>query len=165
MQPSDEKAGITFDWDHLVAWATNAFRFDSQLRTETKSIDLMIDDLEMLELVAPSTDAARKFLNLCMSRMYATAPANITSLHSSDTRVRNITVYGRQASDSPVDMRAVSLNLGHALVSQAASADAFSSSPLRISPVDGKPALSEYLLHRYCSSRFCDVLAVLMRVD
>eukprot|EP01035_Chromulina_nebulosa_P027240 gene27240-35784_t len=56
--------GREMSWDQLESWLQQ-----ESTTTSATPLDLMIDDLELLEQLAPSAAAARKFLSACIYRM------------------------------------------------------------------------------------------------
>eukprot|EP01036_Dinobryon_divergens_P029829 gene29829-38985_t len=131
-------------WDQLESWLQQ-----ESTTTSATPLDLMIDDLEMLELLAPSAAAARKFLSACIYRMMQQSLGS-QKLERYAVDIRNIVAFGRQAIDSDVDMRSYSLNLtqGNLTLSSPATASDLSARAVNHCRMDaiGEPVLADVVV-------------------
>lgn len=136
-------------WEELVKWEYGGF---NPLNGNSNGpFAVLIDDLEMLELIAPSPVEARKFMARAMSLLHI-SNSRVVSDSSADT-LCSIIAFGRH----PRDLRSQLPSLGDTAsngadnserhyIGSTGAADISASTPL---DDNMQPVLTEYLRYRY----------------
>jgi hypothetical protein len=136
------------NWEQLIQ--LQEMLLSKSRNTGEDSPVLLVDDLDMLELLAPSAVAARKFMGRCINALQSSA-AQASSLHA-------LVAFGRHPLESVAQLS--SLGAQNATGSELSAAGAgaagasgqgaaaWLSARTPVSPEDQEPALCEYLRYR-----------------
>jgi hypothetical protein len=135
---SDETSASqnTYTWDQIVAW-------QDQFQNNGEGVALLVDDVDALELLAPTAIAARRFMARAIELLQqSTTEGAHRGLHQ-------LVAFGRHPVDYIADLSGlnnISGTSGNALSTEASGGMLSARAPL--SEIDQEPALCEYLRYR-----------------
>jgi hypothetical protein len=126
----------TYTWDQIVAWR-------DQFQDNCEGIALLVDDVDALELLAPTARAARRFMARAIELLQtSTTEGEHGGLHQ-------LVAFGRHPVEYIADLSGLnntSRSSGMTLSTEASGGMLSARAPL--SEIDQEPALCEYLRYR-----------------
>lgn len=147
-QRNDSGKLSIYNWEELMKWQDNFLTSSTQASTA-----VFVDDIDILELLAPSPMAARNFITRFLAVLHNTTHISTTDgLNYREGSVSHVVCFGRHPQDTTAQLS----SLGSSVVSASNSEDVGENGGLAgpfsavapLSTEEDQPALCEYLRYR-----------------